>query len=207
MKRFILTLIVFACAVTSAVAKKNSDSKSINFIITTEPSALNCMASQRCKDGVKTINDISDISSTYPDSNFDIVADEFNRMLTTLKRIGIKVFLGDEKYFPEVYRGVYSTSRNTFYLNKGYMNSPKSLIRTMRHEGWHAAQDCKAGINNMRLELIVSEHLVPKSYRNLVEEIYHDEPDQIPFESEAYFAAYRKDLTQLALDVCALELR
>ena len=201
MRKFILSLI----AVTSIIAPVNSES--FNKIINDKSDTLNCMASQRCKDGIKSINDISDISSSYPDSDFDIVADEFNRMLVTLKRIGIKVFLGDEKYFPEVYRGVYSTSRNTFYLNEGYMDTPKSLIRTMRHEGWHAAQDCKAGINNMRLELIVSEYLVPKSYRNLVEEIYHDEPDQIPFESEAYFAAYRKDLTQLALDVCALELR
>ena len=200
MRKFILSLI----AVTSIIAPVNSES--FNKIINDKSDTLNCMASQRCKDGIKSINDISDISSSYPDSDFDIVADEFNRMLTTLKRIGIKVFLGDEKYFPEVYRGVYSTSRNTFYLNEGYMDTPKSLIRTMRHEGWHAAQDCKAGIDNMRLELIVSEHLVPKSYRNLVEEIYHDEPDQIPYESEAYFAAYRKDLTQLALDVCALGL-
>tara|TARA_R100001015_G_C4535447_1_gene100695 strand:+ start:84 stop:692 length:609 start_codon:yes stop_codon:yes gene_type:complete len=200
MRKFILSLI----AVTSIITPVNSES--FNKIINDKSDTLNCMASRRCRDGVKSINDISDIASSYPDSNFDIIADEFNRMLATLKRIGIKVFLGDEKYFPEVYRGVYSTSRNTFYLNKGYMDTPKSLIRTMRHEGWHAAQDCKAGINNMRLELIVSEHLVPKSYRNLVEEIYHDEPDQIPYESEAYFAAYRKDLTQLALDVCALGL-
>ena len=200
MRKFILSLI----AVTSIIAPVNSES--FNKIINDKSDTLNCMASRRCRDGVKSINDISDIANSYPNSNFDIVADEFNGMLATLDRIGIKVFLGDEKYFPEVYRGVYSTSRNTFYLNKGYMDTPKSLIRTMRHEGWHAAQDCKAGINNMRLELIVSEYLVPKSYRNLVEEIYHDEPDQIPFESEAYFAAYRKDLTQLALDVCALGL-
>tara|TARA_B100000927_G_scaffold166318_1_gene134057 strand:+ start:64 stop:684 length:621 start_codon:yes stop_codon:yes gene_type:complete len=206
MKRFILTLIVFACAVTSAVAKKNSDSKSINFIITTEPSALNCMASQRCKDGVKTINDISDISSTYPDSNFDNIADEFNRMLDALDRIGVEVFLGDKKYFPTQYRGIYSTKRNTFYLNKGYMSNPNSLIRTMRHEGWHVAQDCKAGMNNMRLELLVSEHLIPKKYADYVEKVYINEPDQIPYEREAFFAAFNKDLTQLALEICARRL-
>ena len=76
----------------------------------------------------------------------------------------------------------------------------------MRHEGWHVAQDCKAGMNNMRLELLVSEHLIPKKYADYVKKVYINEPDQIPFESEAYFAAYRKDLTQLALDVCALGL-
>ena len=197
MKKFILSLI----AVTSIVAPVNSES--FNSIINRESNTLKCMASRRCRDGVKSINDISDIANSYPNSNFDIVADEFNGMLATLDRIGIKVFLGDEKYFPKVYRGVYSTKRNTFYLNKRYMDTPQALIRTMRHEGWHAAQDCKAGIDNMRLELLVSEHLVPEYYRNLAEGIYHNEPDQIPFESEAYFAAYMKDLTQLALDVCA----
>ena len=201
MRKFILSLI----AVTSIIAPVNSES--FNKIINSQSYTIECMVSRRCRDGVKRIYDISDISSSYPDSDFDIIADEFNRMLATLKRIGIKVFLGDEKYFPITYRGVYSTKRNTFYLNKGYMYDPKSLIRTMRHEGWHVAQDCKADINNMRLELLVSEYLVPEYYRNLAKEIYHDEPDQIPFESEAYFAAYKKDLTQLALDVCALELR
>ena len=200
MKKLILTLF----AATSIIAPVNS--QSFNNIINSKFNTLDCMASRRCRDGVKSINDISDIASSYPNSNFDIVADEFNGMLATLKRIGIEVFLGDEKYFPEVYRGVYSTKRNTFYLNKGYMNTPESLIRTMRHEGWHAAQDCKAGINNSRLKLLISEHLVPERYRNIVEGIYHDEPDQIPFESEAYYASFREDLTQLALDVCALEL-
>tara|TARA_B100000575_G_scaffold251696_1_gene219225 strand:- start:166 stop:771 length:606 start_codon:yes stop_codon:yes gene_type:complete len=201
MKKFILPLFVFASTFTPV------NTESFNDIINSKPDTLNCMASRRCRDGIKTIDDISDISNSYPDSNFDIIADEFNTMLATLKRIGIKVFLGDEKYFPITYRGVYSTKRNTFYLNKGYMYDPKSLIRTMRHEGWHVAQDCKADINNMRLELLVSEYLVPEYYRNLAKEIYHDEPDQIPFESEAYFAAYSKDLTQLALDVCARRLR
>ena len=201
MKRSILSLFVFASTITSVNAQ------SINDVIESNPYTVDCMASRKCKEGVKKISNISDISKFYPDGNFNNIANEFNKMISTLKKIGVEVFLGDKKYFPTNYRGIYSTKRNNFYLNEAYANNSISLIRTMRHEGWHAAQDCKAGIDNMRLELIVSEHLVPKSYRNLVEGIYYDEPDQIPFESEAYFAAYRKDLTQLALDVCALELR
>ena len=183
MKRSILSLFVFASTITSVNAQ------SINDVIESNPYTVDCMASRKCKEGVKKINNISDISKFYPDGNFNNIANEFNKMISTLKKIGVEVFLGDKKYFPTNYRGIYSTRRNNFYLNEAYANNSISLIRTMRHEGWHAAQDCKAGIDNMRLELIVSEHLVPKSYRNLVEEIYHDEPDQIPFESEAYFAA------------------
>ena len=91
-----------------------------------------CMIYRKCKDGVKPINDISDIASSYPDSNFNIVADEFNRMLTSLKTIGVEVFLGDERYFPKLYRGVYSSRKNNIYLNEAYMKDPGGFIRTMR---------------------------------------------------------------------------
>ena len=193
--------------IASAIIISPINTESMNDHIHSNSNTIQCMASGRCKDGIKEIDDITDISSSFPDTDFSMIAVEVNKMLNTLKKIKVKVFLADEKYFPTRYRGIYNTSKNRFFLNSKYLHNPRSILFTMRHEGWHAAQDCKAGIDNMRLELIVSEHLVPKSYRNLVEEIYHDEPDQIPFESEAYFAAYRKDLTQLALDVCALDLR
>ena len=77
------------------------------------------MLYRKCKDGVKSINDISDIASSYPDSNFNIVADEFNRMLTSLKTIGVKVFLGDKRYFPSLYRGVYSSRKNNISIKGG----------------------------------------------------------------------------------------
>ena len=76
------------------------NAESFNDIVNSQSYTLKCMIYRKCKDGVKPINDISDISNYYPNSNFDIVTDEFNRMLASLKKIGVSVFLGDERYFP-----------------------------------------------------------------------------------------------------------
>ena len=160
------------------------------------------MLYRKCKDGVKSINDISDIASSYPDSNFNIVADEFNRMLTSLKTIGVKVFLGDKRYFPSLYRGVYSSRKNNIYLNEAYMSDPGGFIRTMRHEGWHVAQDCKSGMKSKTMKPIISDKYIPKSYHKTVERIYANRPDEIKFEKGAYWAGFTVGMTEAALESC-----
>ena len=195
MKKFIL--MVASLMITSPI-----NAESFNEIINSRSYTLKCMIYRKCKDGVKPINDISDIASSYPDSNFNIVADEFNRMLTSLKKIGVEVFLGDERYFPPLYRGVYSTIKNNIYLNEKYMSNPARFITTMRHEGWHVAQDCKAGIKNKKMNTIISEKYIPKSYHDTVEEIYADRPDEIWFEKGAYWAAHVLGMTEAALESC-----
>ena len=195
MKKFIL--MVASLMITSPI-----NAESFNEIINSRSYTLKCMIYRKCKDGVKPINDISDIASFYPNSNFDIVADEFNRMLTSLKKIGVEVFLGDERYFPPLYRGVYSTTKNNIYLNEKYMSNPAKFITTMRHEGWHVAQDCKAGIKNKKMNTIISEKYIPKSYHDTVEEIYADRPDEIWFEKGAYWAAHVLGMTEAALESC-----
>ena len=161
-----------------------------------------CMIYRKCKDGVKPINDIGDIASSYPDIDFDNVADEFNRMLTSFKRIGVEVFLGDERYFPSSYRAVYSSRKNNIYLNKAYMSDPGGLIRSTRHEGWHVAQDCKVGIKNKYMKPIISEKYIPKSYHKSVERIYADRPDNIVIEKGAYWAGFVVGMTEAALESC-----
>ena len=178
------------------------NAESFNDIINSKSYTLKCMALGKCKDGVKQIYDISDIASSYPDSNFDIVADEFNRMLTSLKRIGVEVFLGDERYFPSLYRAVYSTRKNNIYLNKAYMSDPGGFIRTMRHEGWHVAQDCKSGMKSRTMKPIISEKYIPKHYHKSVERIYADRPDEIQIEKGAYWAGFTVGMTEAALESC-----
>ena len=196
MKKFILMV------ASSLMIALPINAESFNDIVNSQSYTLKCMIYRKCKDGVKPINDISDISNYYPDSNFDIVTDEFNRMLASLKRIGVKVFLGDERYFPRLYRAVYSTKKNNIYLNEAYMGDPGGFIRTMRHEGWHVAQDCKVGIKNKRMGVIISEKYIPKSYHDIVEEIYADRPDEIWYEKGAYWAAHVLGMTEAALESC-----
>jgi len=192
-----LILMVASLMITSPI-----NAESFNDIVNSQSYTLKCMASRKCKDGVKQIYNISDIASSYPNSNFDIVADEFNRMLTSLKGIGVEVFLGDERYFPKLYRGVYSSRKNNIYLNEAYMSDPGGFIRTMRHEGWHVAQDCKSGMKSKTMKPIISDKYIPKSYHKTVERIYANRPDEIKFEKGAYWAGFTVGMTEAALESC-----
>ncbi len=164
--------------------------------------SMGCMILQECTEDVRRINSISDIESYYPDSDFSVVADEFNSMLLSLNKIGVMVFLGPERYFPPGHRGVYHTVTNNFYLNDAFMKRPDVLMTVMRHEGWHAAQDCMAGtIDNSMIAIIKPEEDVPKLWREIVEKTYPK--SAVPWEAEAKWAGKTEGMTAKALDVCA----
>ena len=164
--------------------------------------AMGCMLLRECTKDVQRVENIDTIVDAHPNSNFDIIADEFGRMLTALDRIGVKVFLADEKYFPVGHRGVYHTVSNNFFLNKTYMRTPATLMAVMRHEGWHAAQDCMAGsIKNSMIAIIKPEEDVPMLYREMVERTYP--PAARPWEAEASWAGRTEKMTMEALESCA----
>ena len=166
--------------------------------------SMGCMLLQECVEDVKEINSISDINSEIPAVNYDIVAAEFNSFLRSLDKIGVKVFLADQKYFPVGHRGVYHTVSNNFFLNKAYMHRPGVLMSVMRHEGWHAAQDCMAGtIENNMIAIILPEDTVPTLYQEIVKNTYKSMPHAIPWEKEAYWAGKTEGMTARALESCA----
>ena len=163
--------------------------------------SLGCMLVQECTENVRRIKSIDDIRKEYPNSDFDIIADEFDSMLVSLDKIGVMVFLGPEKYFPPGHRGVYHTVSNKFYLNDAFMHRPSVLMTVMRHEGWHAAQDCMAGsIKNSLIALIFPENKVPGVWRDIVEKTYPK--SAVPFEAEAKWAGRTEGMTVKALDAC-----
>ena len=164
--------------------------------------AMGCMLLRECTDGVQKIENISTISDTYSDTNFDFVADEFNTMLASFEQIGVGVFLADSKYFPISHRGVYHTVSNNFFLNKRYMDRPGTLMSVMRHEGWHAAQDCMAGtIKNSMIAIIKSEEDVPMIWKEIVKRTYPAHAQ--PWEAEATWAGKTEGMTMKALQSCA----
>ena len=165
--------------------------------------SMGCMLLRECTDGVEEVFSLLDVSSQYPNTTeFTIIADEFNNMLTSLNRVGVKVFLADSKYFPKSHRGVYHTVGNNFFLNRLYMDTPGILMSVMRHEGWHAAQDCMAGtINNNLVAIILPEEQVPMIWRVLAERTYPEHA--VPWEAEAGWAGRTENMTKDALAACA----
>ena len=166
--------------------------------------AMGCMLLRECTKDTEEVFSLLDISSNYDNAeSFTPVAVEFNNMLMSLNQIGVKVYLADEKYFPPSHRGVYHTVSNNFYLNKKYMGNPGVLMSVMRHEGWHAAQDCMAGtINNSLVAIIMPEEEVPVLWRVMVERSYPS--SAVPWEAEATWAGKTEGMTMRALDACAM---
>ena len=165
--------------------------------------AMGCMLVRECKKDVDEVHSLLDISSQYDNTEeFTPAAQEFNNMLMSLNQIGVKVFLADQRYFPKMHRGVYHTVSNNFYLNKDYMGDPGTLMMVMRHEGWHAAQDCMAGsIKNSMIAIIMPEESVPTLWRVLAERTYPS--SAVPWEAEAGWAGRTEGMTMKALQSCA----
>jgi hypothetical protein len=198
MKKLLLALGAFT--LLPAVVFANEDKITKGFY---SNDAMGCMLLRECTNGVKEINTLLDLSIEYPNTEeFTFASNEFNRMLMALRQVNVKVFLADEKYFPVGHRGVYHTVGNNFFLNRKYMNKPNVLMQVMRHEGWHAAQDCMAGtIENSLIAIIKPEDDVPMIWRVLAERTYPEHA--VPWEAEAGWAGRTEGMTQKALEACA----
>ena len=167
--------------------------------------SMGCMLLQECTDDVKEVRSLLDVSTNYDNpESFTSVAQEFNHMMSSLNHVGVRVYLADEKYFPVGHRGVYHTVSNNFYLNKTFMGRPHVLMSVMRHEGWHAAQDCMAGtIDNSLIAIILPEESVPMIWQEMARRTYAFQPGAIPWEKEAMWAGKTEHMTMNALNACA----
>ena len=168
--------------------------------------AQGCMLLRECTDHVKELRTISDLNkdSYLADVDYSIVADEFDSLVRSLNKVGARVFLADSRYFPVGHRGVYHTVGNNFFLNAAHMRRPGTMMSVMRHEGWHAAQDCMAGtIENNFIAIIKNEEEVPKIWQSIAKDTYKSQPEAIPWEKEAYWAGHTEGMTAAALKSCA----
>ena len=158
--------------------------------------SVGCMMLKECTEGVKKVSTWSDLGPDY-----EIAAGEIDEIVQALDKVGASVYLADEKYFAFRMRGVYDVRGNSMFLNEFYIDQPTKMIQVIRHEGWHAAQDCMAGtLNNTFTALIHPEEAVPDWIRRGAERTY---PKKVlPFEAEAMWAMYVEDKTVEALKVC-----
>jgi hypothetical protein len=201
MIRSTLLALLTTFSLTSAPLALADDSKITQGYNTMD--SLGCMLLGECTDGVVKVFSMLDISSQYDNTaEFTSVTGEFHNMLHSLNQVGVNVFLADSKYFPSGHRGVYHTVSNNFFLNKDYMGAPGTLMMVMRHEGWHAAQDCMAGtIDNSLIAIIMPEDEVPMIWRVMAERTYPK--SALPWEAEAGWAGRTENMTMNALAACA----
>ena len=165
--------------------------------------AMGCMLLRECTDGVVEIKNHKDVAKYH--NKFHMtppMSTEFDEMMASFDKIGVGVYIAPEKYFPPGHRGAYHTVSNNFFLNATLTKRYSTLMAVMRHEGWHAAQDCMAGsIKNSMIAIIMPEEKVPMLYREMVERTYP--PAARPWEAEASWAGRTEGMTQKALNSCA----
>ena len=195
MKKFILAIMGSFLVNGSAVAEPIKGYYTMD--------AMGCMMLLECTDGVVEIKSAKDVGKYYKKYGMmEPVRTEFNEMMTALDKVGVKVFMAPEKYFPAGHRGVYHTVTNNFYLNATLVKRYTTLMSVMRHEGWHAAQDCMAGsIKNSMIAIIKPEEDVPPLWREIAEKTYPK--SAVPWEAEAIWAGKTEKMTMQALKACA----
>ena len=189
MKKFLAAVLAAASLATPVLAEDKVKSwRSLD--------SVGCMMLRECTEGVIQLHSWAELGPDY-----EIAAAELDAIIEALKKVGSAVYLADEKYFALRMRGVYDVRGNSIFLNKFYLDQPTKMIQVIRHEGWHAAQDCMAGtLNNTYTALIHTEDTVPDWVRRGAELTY---PKNVrPFEAEAMWAMYVENKTVEALRVC-----
>tara|TARA_B100000035_G_scaffold209465_1_gene179177 strand:- start:1280 stop:1966 length:687 start_codon:yes stop_codon:yes gene_type:complete len=201
MKRLFASAAIGLSLIGGSVVLANEDKITKGFF---SFDAMGCMLLRECKQDVVRIYSSGDLVGEFPESDWDVISSEFNEIMLAFEQIGVKVFLADEKYFPVGHRGVYHTVGNNFFLNRRYVHRPHVLMSVVRHEGWHAAQDCMAGtIDNSMIAIIKPEEDVPKYWAEIATDTYKNMPNAIPWEKEAFWAGHTEGMTQEALEACA----
>ena len=164
------------------------------------PNSMGCMLLRECKKDVWRVHSVADIETYIEHPNYDPVREEVDALISELDRMGVEVYLADEKYFTRGVAGTYHAQMNNFYLNNSYVDDPYQLQQTVRHEAWHAAQDAMAGtIDNTMLAVIVDEKDVPADIKLMVEIAYPE--NARPWENEAKWAGEVKNMTLEVLQV------
>jgi hypothetical protein len=157
--------------------------------------SLGCMMLRECLDDTYTILSTADLETHLQYSNFDSVREETDAIIAELTKMNVGVYLASDKYFPRGHAGIYSTVSNDFFLNDSYADDPVQMLRTLRHESMHAAQDAMAGtIDNTQIAIIHNEEEVPQQYVLAAEIAYGNSP-VLPWEKEAKWAGGTPNLT------------
>ena len=165
--------------------------------------SMGCMMLRECKEGTELILSWVDLGK-----QFEPWKDELEKIFSAMGQAKIGAYIADDKYFVKDTRGLYDVRENNFFLNKKYLNDPQRIVSVIRHEGWHAVQDCMAGtLGNTFTAVVWPDGKVPDWVRRGAEITYETSPGAIPYEAEAMYASMSNVETADALEVCAHPLK
>ena len=182
MKRFLTTFCASLALCVPAMAHSEIEDYSYG--------AMQCMKLGECTEGVYKLETGNHTG-------------EVKDILFNLDQMGVEVYEAIPEYFVEEYRALYYSDKNVIFLNMGYVDTDDMFIKTLRHEAWHAAQDCMAGgMHNSDILSILDHEIIP-SY--IIDETflrYGYDPTVVRIEREAVWAMKVKGMTVKALEAC-----
>ena len=161
--------------------------------------SMGCMLVRDCTNGVVKITSTDQLTEILG-TDYSEYQEEIDGIVTELDQMGVDVYLAPDRYFVRRVAGTYYTVGNDFFLNDSYSADPNQLIKTLRHEAWHAAQDAMAGsIDNSLIAIIRSQEDVPREFVLLAEIAYP--PNAQPWEAEAKWAGDTPGMTLEVLKI------
>ncbi len=163
--------------------------------------ATGCMLLSECTEGVVRIKSYEDLVQTFPGTDLLRYQEEVAQLLEVIDAVGVEIYIADQKYFVPRTAGIYGTKVNKLFLNRDFMQLPGQMVKTLRHEGFHVAQDCMAGgLENSYLGVIHTDEEVPNWWKELASELYP--PNAQPWEQEAKWMGDVEYGTVKALEAC-----
>ena len=162
--------------------------------------AMGCMILLDCYEGIDKISPDKDFGE-----RFIVFKDEIKIILTALDKLGIGVYLGDERYFTRSTVGLYKPDYNRLFINKKLLEDPREFLGTLRHEGWHTVQDCMGGgLQTSFMAQVHQDKEIPEWLRKMVERTYSfaGMSRAVPWEVDANWAEEQSNVTADKLEMC-----
>jgi len=182
MKRLLTTLCASLALCVPSMAHSEIEDYSYDAMI--------CLKLGKCTEGVYKL-ETSDHTGEVKD------------ILFNLDQMGVEVYEAIPEYFVDEYRALYYSDKNVIFLNRGYLDTDDMFIKTLRHEAWHAAQDCMAGgMHNSDILSILDHDIIPSYITDETFLRYGYDPTVVRIEREAVWAMKVKGMTVEALKAC-----
>jgi len=165
--------------------------------------AMGCMILLECTEGVEQLTVESEI---FKSSDFDLFRDEIKAILVGLDASKVPVYLAPRRYWTPGTIGLYKPDLNRLYINEYLLRDPREFLGTLRHEGWHAVQDCMAGgISTPFMAQVHQDKEIPDWVIKQTTKTYTAAgmARAIPWESDANWAEEQSNVTAIHLEKCA----
>ena len=205
MKKLAATLLGLSLCGAPVFAQSITDTPE-DFIPAKSLAAQGCMKVGDCKQKVVPITSIDVLIDHYgEDWLTPDLKQEMTALIDRINAVGVKLHLASDYYFIKDVRGVYFTDTNGMFMNEYEGRNVEAFLAVLRHEAWHAVQDCMAGtLDNSFVAVVFDEAKVPNNSKLLADVRYQFfAPHAIPWEQEAIWAGSEPYMSVDGLSACA----